>query len=451
VIGLEKQFPGPKTGQKGSPWLLILSLICIAVVSVLGAVAARHFLTSSEQPSSTQTRWRQAHEAIAARDFPQAIAHLEQCLESWPFNAEAHFLMAQTCRRANRLGDWQQHLARAAVLHWPKDPIDLEMQLKRAQAGDIWEVEDALMNRLNTRPPEEVVILEAVVNGLMANDRLVDVNYITTLWIEEFPEDWLPLIYRGNAQLRLKWTEKVIDDFQRVLELKPGEVEAHLSLAIVLANQGDVQKALPHFEACSTQLPDDPRVLFGLGYCQYSLGRNAEARATLSQLLERHKDHAAGCFLQGKIELAEGEPEAAYRWLVRADRLAPKEGDVTTALLRVCGQLGRTQEAERYQRLLEEIQARDAELDKLASAVKEKPDDAELRFQLALTCLKLGRDEEAAHWFQGILWKNPQHLPTLTALADYYQSKGNQKMADHYRHREEKARRQNISSRSVNK
>ena len=68
-----------------------------------------------------------------------------------------------------------------------------------------------------------------------------------------------------------------------------------------------------------------------------------------------------------------------------------------------------------------------------------KPDDPDIRFELATTCLKYGRDEEASHWFQGILRKNPNHLPTLKALAEYYQKKGNQKLATHYRRKAENA------------
>jgi len=112
--------------------------------------------------------------------------------------------------------------------------------------------------------------------------------------------------------------------------------------------------------------------------------------------------------------------------------------------MQVCRQLGKNQEADKYQRLLEEIHARDAELDRLATAIKSRPDDVALRFQLGMACLKLGREQEASHWLQGILWKQPDHLPTLTALADYYQSKGNRKMADLYRRKAQKPSGQGI-------
>ena len=119
----------------------------------------------------------------------------------------------------------------------------------------------------------------------------------------------------------------------------------------------------------------------------------------MSQLLAKNKDDAAGIYLLGKIELAEQSPQQAYQWLKKADRLAPNEPDVTNSLMAVCSMLGKTQEANHYQRLLEEIHARDAELDELTTAAKSRPDDATLRFQVGMACLKLHRNDEAAHWY----------------------------------------------------
>ena len=66
--------------------------------------------------------------------------------------------------------------------------------------------------------------------------------------IERYPDDWLPLIYRGNAQLRLfGWTPEVEKDFDRLLELKPDHPEAHLSVAIIMSHRGLFREALPHF------------------------------------------------------------------------------------------------------------------------------------------------------------------------------------------------------------
>jgi tetratricopeptide (TPR) repeat protein len=427
-------------GKKLNVTFWCLASIATGLILALAALMASRYLPSSLPPNEFESHWQKAQEANTAHDSSEAAFHLTECLQSCPFNAGAHFLLARNCRRAGQMNQWRNHLEQAATLRWPEDQIDLEWQLRRAQIGDIWEVEESLLNRLNTRPPDEVIILEALVHGLMLNDRLVDVLLLTSTWIDSFPDDWLALLYRGDARLRLNGnTDEAIQDFKRALDLKPDISEGHLFLAMVLANTGDFKNALPHFQACVSRLSEDPRVLFGLAYCQYSLGRSSEARATLIQLFAVTKDHAAGFFLQAKIELSEEAPEQAYLWMKKADKLAPNEVDVTNALIQVCQQLGKTQEALKYQRLLEEVRTRDADLDKLATAVKSRPDDAEPRFQLGMACLKLGRNLEASHWFQGILWKDPKHLPTLNALADHYKLMNNQKLAAHYRRKAESA------------
>jgi len=411
----------------------------VAIIILLIALTAHYFFPSSPPANEAQFHWQQAQEAIADREFTQAVSHLAKCLESWPYNAEARFLMARTCRRSGDLSQWKVHLAWAEALRWPKDQITLERQLRRAQVGDIWEVEDTLFNLLNTQPPEEVIILESLVNGFIENDRLLDVVALTTTWINRFPKDWLPLVYRGNAQLRLYGKPaEAVQDFQRVLEFKPDHPEAHLALALVLANDGQFKEAIPHYQFYLERRPQDPtEALFGLASCQYSIGKTDQAREALDKLLAQTKNNPGAMFLQAKIELAEGRLPEALDWLKKADALSPFQADITNALVHVCGQLSLKDEMSFYKQRLDDIKKRDEVLDRLVSESKTKPDDPEIRFELATTCLKYGRDEEASHWFQGILRKNPNHLPTLKALAEYYEKKGNKKLASHYRRKVE--------------
>jgi len=418
----------------------VLTLASGAIVVLLAGLTAGHFIHSPKAPSDADPHLRLAKEALTSRNYPEALAQLTSCLETCPFNGEAHFLMARANRIGGQIADAQRHLNRAALLNWAKAQIDLELQLQRAQVGDLWQVEDSLLKRLNERPPEEVVILEALVNGLLENDRLVDVLHISSVWINRFPKDWLPRVYRGNARLRLQiQIEEAIQDFQWVLDLKPDDPESHLSLAIIRTREGDHEKALPHFQACVDRDPKDKRALFGLGNCYYTLGRMEEARATLARLFATGQEDAAAYLVQGKIEMSEGRPKEALPWLKKADNLAPKEVDVINSLMLVLDQLSQKEEAAKYRQLLEKINARDAELRKLEMAVIDHPLDTELRFQMGMACLKYGRNDEAAHWFQSILWKDPNHLPTLNALVGYYDSIGNRKLADHYRRKVEKA------------
>jgi Flp pilus assembly protein TadD len=61
------------------------------------------------------------------------------------------------------------------------------------------------------------------------------------------------LSYYGKI-LRLNGkASDALKDFERVLELKPDHPEAHFSLAIVLTDQGEFQKAVPHFQSVSAE------------------------------------------------------------------------------------------------------------------------------------------------------------------------------------------------------
>jgi tetratricopeptide (TPR) repeat protein len=414
-----------------------------AILLILAGWAASHFFRPTPAIDNAQSHWQRAQELIARREFPQAADDLAHCLEAWPLSAEANFLMARTVRRAGHPSSSKVYLDRAEILRWPKKEIDLERQLRRAQVGNVWDMEDSLIDLLNTRPPEEVIILEALVAGFMEADRLIDVIALTTTWAEHFPDDWLALILRGNAELRLYGKpSSAAKDFQRVLELKPNDPDAHLALAQVLTNQGDFKEAIPHFQTCLSSQPADPTEgLFGLATCQFSLGQTDQARATLEQLFAKKKDLDVACFLQAKVELADGREEEALKWLQKADALSPDESDVTNALLQICRQLGRKEDVARYEGRLQKIRLRNEKLDRLLTLIKTYPEDPQIRFQLGMICLERGRDKEASHWFQGILYRDPNHLPTLNALADHYEKKGNLQMATHYRRKADNAGR----------
>ena len=269
-------------GRRGR--VAVATAVAILLVLLLAGWIARHFIVSAPGDDDDARRhWQRAQELIAAREFTPATGELAQCLEAWPYNAEANFLMARTWRRAGSLSNSKVYLERAQALRWPKRQIDLERQLRRAQVGNVWDVEESLIELVNTQPAEEIIVLEALVAGFMETDRLIDVIALTNTWANRYPEDWLPLILRGNAELRLYGkSSDAARDFRRVLELKPRDVDAQLALAQVLTNKGDYLEAIPYYESClSNESVNATDVLFGLVTCQFSLTSIDQARATL--------------------------------------------------------------------------------------------------------------------------------------------------------------------------
>src|SRR6516225_10590640 len=99
------------TGWKWQFPLLLLGLAMLGM-GVVYAMDPWHWRKVEGAPSAA-FHWDEAHKAMQERDFAVAREHLAKCLDNWPLNAEAHFLMARACRRGQEpsyLRVWQQQL-----------------------------------------------------------------------------------------------------------------------------------------------------------------------------------------------------------------------------------------------------------------------------------------------------------------------------------------------------
>src|SRR5260370_41891565 len=111
----------------------VVALVAVFFLGALGTYALVRW--QAPKKGEDGSHWQQAVQALEADDFALAKTHLAQCLEVWPIHAEARFLMARTCRRADDYAGWQVHLRRAEVLGLDKDSLHLERAPMQAPAG----------------------------------------------------------------------------------------------------------------------------------------------------------------------------------------------------------------------------------------------------------------------------------------------------------------------------
>jgi tetratricopeptide (TPR) repeat protein len=64
---------------------------------------------------------------------------------------------------------------------------------------------------------------------------------------------------------------------------------------------------------------------------------------------------------------------------------------------------------------------------------QQSPDDPAPRHELGCLLLRLGKPQDALHWFQTALAKDPGHRPTHKSLAEFYEQAGDQDRAAHHR------------------
>jgi tetratricopeptide (TPR) repeat protein len=413
-----------KNGRMTAKWKILFFLVGLGIfgAGLVYGLDPWHWRSADRGPSAA-FYWDEALKAMEEREFGLAQQHLERCLETWPLNAEAHFLMARASRREQGplyQPTWRKHLVEAAQLEWPKDQITFEIQLQQAQMGDIWSVESTLKEALKTKPAAEVdMILEALAEGYLRNHSLAKILELTGPWIDRSPEDWLPHLYRGHIQYREGSRTQAIEEYRTVLKLNPEHTGAKLLLAGALMDDGQFKEALALYEKLLQENTGDINALYGIANCQYSLSKTAAARAALKEILAVSKDDIKALFLQAKIEFADDRPEESLKWLRKAERLAPRESDITHTMIVVLQRLGKTEEAEKYIKHQQEILGLHDQLIKLRKQLRRDPSNADLRCQIGKINALLGRDDEAYEWFQTALRLNPTHPETLRAIEEW--------------------------------
>lgn len=310
----------------------------------------------------------------------------------------------------------------------------------QAQSGDLHAVEQRLLADLSkASPSEQINIFEALAQGYLKIDRLTDVLALTREWIERYPNQWQPRFFRGRVFQLGHSPDRAIAEFRRLLELNPDHVYAHFELAGALLLNSNLPEAREHFQIFLRHYPDDPAALAGLANCQFSLGEFEAAEATLSKLLAKQPEHAAGCFLQAKLELARNKPQEALRWLKRGEALAPYEMDILYNLVLVYQRLGKDDEAKQAEQKLHEARQRFNRLGAIKKQILTEPGSANLRHEAGAIALGLGREEEALHLLHSVLHLDPNHQATHQLLADYYVKHGDgMRAANHRRKAQEK-------------
>ena len=119
--------------------------------------------------------------------------------------------------------------------------------------------------------------------------------------------------YLGNAYLYAGRWDEAIASYQTALRLSPDYIGTHYHIGTALLLKGEAEAALAEF---SLEEGDEEYRVKGQALALYALGRQAEYRAKLEELIERWGD-------QWPSEVAHvyayvGDAEQAFLWLDRA-------------------------------------------------------------------------------------------------------------------------------------
>ena len=173
--------------------------------------------------------------------------------------------------------------------------------------------------------------------------------------------------------------DKAIPHFEKALEINPDYAEAHYNLGDVLAYQGQLEKAIPHLEEAIRINPNRADTHYNLGSVFDRQGQLDEAVSHLEKAIELRSDYAEAHYNLGAVFAKQGQLDKAVSHLEKAIRLKPGMAEAYNNLGGVFGQQGQFDKA----------------VSSLEKAIGLNPDCAEAHYNLGLSFEGLGKPDAA--------------------------------------------------------
>lgn len=366
-----------------------------------------------------------AGRALEREEYDRAGEHLAFCLQLQPESGRARFRAAQAARRSDQSALAREQLAACAELAWPPAAIELEQMMLAFQNGEADAITERVLRQcLTPENPDRIDVLESLAKGYIRTYRLLPALQCLDDWLASQPDSPGARMRRGWVYDRLDRFADAESEYRALLASRPGDKQAKLRLAQILRQQGKTAEAGEVFEELKQAGYTSPTVELGLAQTCRDLGRAAEAWQLLDALGEKEPDDAAVMLEKGKLCLAEGRDADARIWLEKACMLTPGEYDPHYQLFICLSRLGETAEAARAERRFKEIETDLTKVGKLAERLHSRPNDPEVRFEIAEVFGRRGEESEATLWLEGVIRLDPTHLKARQALAEYYERLG---------------------------
>lgn len=187
----------------------------------------------------------------------------------------------------------------------------------------------AQLHDMVVKDPDNFDAVVALADMLRASERYKEASDAYSLAIGlvggGHPQDWRFFYLRGMCYERAKQWPLAETDFQKALDLDPGNPQVLNYLGYSWIDQGvRLDEALDMIRKALEWDPSDGYVVDSLGWAYYRLGRYEEAVHTLEQAVQlRSSDQAINDHLGDAYWQAGRRLEAKFQWTIAAD-LDPK-------------------------------------------------------------------------------------------------------------------------------
>lgn len=272
---------------------------------------------------------------INSLNWEKARDQLEQAVEAYPNNAEAHFLLGQVYGELDRFKDmnqefdaslehsnkFEQEILAERERHW----IDrYDAGIKAIDAGDLQAAEEAFKLAILIRPDK----LDAYQHLALAYTKAGQFNQSVTIYENLLEKDStnLDILFSlGNLYYSLNRFDLAIEYLNKVLAIEPDHQDALANLALSYDSEGDVQKAADAFERAIAANPKDKDLIFLYGSHQFKKKNYPEAIRLFEQVLAMNPEDFEAIVNVANSYLSMAENEKAQLKKTQLDDLSPVE------------------------------------------------------------------------------------------------------------------------------
>jgi tetratricopeptide (TPR) repeat protein len=232
-----------------------------------------------------------------------------------------------------------------------------------------------------------------------------------TEWGRLAPEDGTPHRWIGYFRKDYLLPNEAVLAYQEALtrHLEPGmraDVVRELAESL-LDGQADYRGVLKTLEQCPPEYANGPELRLFRAESLWGLGQRREAERLADDVLATDPNYPRGLRVRAEMYTATDQPGRARPLLEKCVALAPLDLSARRQLLEVCRHLKDEEAFKAHREKFEEAQNLGRELTLLYLAVRDRPWDDRVRYEIALLCVKFKRPAQARTMLHAALAANP--------------------------------------------
>lgn len=204
----------------------------------------------------------------------------------------------------------------------------------------------------------------------------------------------------GIVSLKTNDPEVAEQRFRKALELNPQNIAAHVDLAYILLNRGQIEEGMVHVNEALKLDPNHAEARFNLGLGMLLGNKPEEAARCFERVIELKPDYADAHLQLGILLAKRNQPREAISHLSRAAELKPDDGQTHFSLGVLLAGQGRLDDAVAH----------------YAKAAQLKPDDATIPYNLGVTVAQQGKLDEAVRHLARAVQLKPDYTEAYVNL-----------------------------------